>query len=194
MPSKISGQIDEIGRNIEEFASYEVRVEAMAGRENIRASSTPAEIAEWTRTTMERLDRLTDPATRAQIMRNCGYNCILLNPRPLDGTKSRRAKFPSEEAFLQAEIKKPPRGMRFERQDNILIQYYTPETFGAGMRCFCSLMRGLPESQTASATFCQCSLGFVEKYWEGILGRLVEVDLVESAITGAKECKFAIHL
>ena len=194
MPSKISGQIDEIGRNIEEFASYEVRVEAMAGRENIRASSTPAEIAEWTRTTMERLDRLTDPATRAQIMRNCGYNCILVNPRPLVNAQMRRAKFPTEEAFLETEIKKPPRGMRFERQGDILVQYYTPHAFGAGMRCYCALMRGLPADQAASLTYCECSRGFIEKYWEGVLGRPVRVDLLESSIAGAEECKFSIHL
>ena len=93
-----------------------------------------------------------------------------------------------------AEIQKPPKGMRFEREGNVLIQYYTPRTFGGGMRCYCSLIRGLPENETAPITYCQCSRGFVQKYWEGILGRPVQVELGDTAISGANECRFTIHL
>jgi hypothetical protein len=192
--NKISAQINEIGRNIEDLASYEVRVKVMEGGEKISLSSNPVKVAEWTKSVMDRLDALTDEPTREQILLNCGYNCILVNPRPLVNAKARRAKFPDEEAFLQTEVKKPPKGMRFEREGNVIVQYYTPHSFGTGMRCYCSLLRGLPAGQTASLTYCQCSRGFIQKYWEGILGRPVEVDLVESAISGAEQCKFVIHL
>jgi hypothetical protein len=194
MANKIIGQIDEIGRNIEDAAGYDIRLKVMQGSEKFKSASKPAEVAEWTKTAMDRLDLLTDGATREQIMLNCGYNCSLVNQRPILNAKSRRAKFPSEEAFLEAEVKKPPKGMRFERDGKTILQYYTPHAFGAGMRCYCSLLRGLPAGQTASLTYCQCSRGFVQKYWEGILGRPVEVDLVESAVSGAEECKFVIHL
>ena len=55
-------------------------------------------------------------------------------------------------------------------------------------------MRGLPEDKTVSLTYCQCSRGLVEKTWELILGRPVQVEILESAISGATECKFVIHL
>jgi len=57
------------------------------------------------------------------------------------------------------------------------------------MRCYCGLFRELPTEET-----CNCSKGFVEKYWEAVLQKPVKVDLLQSAISGAKECKFAIHL
>jgi hypothetical protein len=193
MANRLAGQINEIGRNIEDLAGYELRLKVMEGSEKV-PSSNPAKAAAWVRDAMDRLDALVDEPTRRQIMLNCGYNCIRLNPRPLESARARRQKFASEEAFLAAEMQKPPKGMRFERRGNLLIQYYTPRTFGAGMRCYCSLLRGLPPGQTASLTYCECSRGFVQRYWEGILGRAVEVDLIESAVSGADECRFMVHL
>jgi hypothetical protein len=194
MANRLAGQINEIGRNVEDLAGYELRVKVMEGSEKIASSSNPAKAAAWVQGAMERLDALVDGPTRRQIMLNCGYNCIRLNPRPLESAKARRQKFDGEEAFLAAEVRKPAKGMRFERRGNQLIQYYTPHTYGAGMRCYCSLLRGLPAGQTASLTYCECSRGFVQKYWEGILGRAVEVDLIETAVSGAEECKFVVHL
>jgi predicted hydrocarbon binding protein len=62
------------------------------------------------------------------------------------------------------------------------------------MRCYCSLFRQLPTEDKVSTTYCNCSRGFVEKYWEAVLQKPVEVDLLKSAISGADECTFAIHL
>ena len=62
------------------------------------------------------------------------------------------------------------------------------------MRCFCSLLRGLPAEETESATYCQCSKGFVRKMWERVLGRPAKVEVLETAVTGAKECKFKFYL
>jgi hypothetical protein len=166
----------------------------MAGKEQLAASAKPEKVALWVKDAMDRLDAAAAPEMRNQIMTACGHNCLAHNPRPLTAAAARRRKYPSEDAFLTAEIQKPPAGMRFEREGKRLIHYYTPHAFGKGMRCFCSLMRGLPEDMTASATYCQCSRGFVEKYWESILGRPVRVDLGETAISGADECKFIIHL
>jgi predicted hydrocarbon binding protein len=49
-------------------------------------------------------------------------------------------------------------------------------------------------TQTISSTYCLCSRGFVQKYWEGIVGKPLTVELLESCLCGARECKFAIHL
>jgi hypothetical protein len=192
MANRISGQIDEIGRNIEDLAGYELRRRVMAGCEKVIASPNPARTAAWLKGALERLDALVDESTRKQIMLNCGYNCLHLHPRPVEAAKARRRKYADEQAFLAAEIQKPPRGMRFERSPDGLIQYFTPHAFGSGMRCYCSLLRGLPPGQAVSPTYCECSRGFVQKYWEEILGREVQVDLVGSAVSG--ECKFVVQL
>jgi len=191
---KIAGQIEEIGGCIERFAGPEVCEKVMEGSEKAAASSDTKKVALWAKDAMDRLDTLTDLAKREQIMLTCGYNCITINTRPMQAARARRQKYPTEEAFLTVETQKPPKGFRFEREGNILIQYYTPHAYGSGMRCYCGLMRKLPEDVMVSRTYCQCSRGFVEKYWEGILGRPVKVELGDTAISGAEECKFVIHL
>jgi len=194
MVKKIAGQIKEIGGCIERFAGLEVRKKVMEGSEKASVSSDTKKVALWVKGAMDQLDTLTDSGKREQIMLACGYTCITLNNRPMQAARARRQKHLTEDAFLRAELRKPPKGMRFERDGDALIQYYTPRAYGTGMRCYCSLMRGLPDGVTASSTYCHCSRGFVEKYWEEIMGRPVQVELKHTAISGAEECKFIIHL
>jgi hypothetical protein len=194
MANKKAGQLKEISGNIEQAAGARVREKVMEGSEKAGASSDPRKVALWIKGALDRMDALTEPARREQAMLLCGYNCAGINKRPIEAAIARRHKYPTEEAFLSAEIQKPPKGIRLEREGNVLLQYYTPRTYGKGIRCYCSLMRGLPDNVTASPTYCHCSRGFVEKYWEGILGRPVSVELGHTAISGAEECKFIIHL
>jgi hypothetical protein len=45
-----------------------------------------------------------------------------------------------------------------------------------------------------SATFCECSVGFVKKPWEVIFDRHLEAEVVESVLEGDLWCKIAVHL
>jgi hypothetical protein len=187
-------QIREIGANVERVAGEKVRQEVLAGSERLTASSRPEEVARWVQGAMERLDALVDPEARNQIMLACGHNCARVNKRPLEQARARRARYASLDEFLAAEQRKSPAGMRLVREGDVVYQFYTPQTFSRPMRCYCSLLRGLPADETVSLTYCQCSRGFMQEYWEGILERPVQVDLVESCMSGAAECKFVIHL
>jgi len=192
--SKIAGQLQEIGGHIEEFAGAKIREKVMAGSEKAATYTDRKKIALWVKDAIDRLDAATTPEKCSQIMTACGHNCITHNARMAQAIRARRQKYPTEEAFLKAEAKKPVKGTRIELQGKTLIQYYTPHTYSTPRRCFCSLMLGLPEGINASPTYCQCSRGFVEKYWEGALGRTVRVEVKETAITGADKCQFIIHL
>jgi hypothetical protein len=194
MSSKITGQIAEIGGQIEKFAGKKVRDEVMVGSEKVAKSTDRAQIALWVKEAIDRLDAATTPEICSQIMVACGHNCIAHNNRLAQAIKARRQKYPTEEEFLKAETKKPIKGTRLERQGNILIQYYTPRTYSTPRRCFCGLMVALPEGVNTSLTYCHCAKGFVEKYWEGALGRPVKVEVQETCLTGADECKFIIQL
>ncbi len=187
-------QIREIGANVLQLAGEKTAREVMNGGDRIRAHAQPAEIAAWVKGAMERLDRLVDQPTRTQIMLNCGYNCGRANITAVERALKRRSRFKNEEEFLAAEIARPPVGTRLERRGSTLHQFYTPQTFTHPMRCYCSLLRGLPANVTVSRTYCQCSRGFVQKYWEAVLDRPLQVELVASSVTGASECEFAIHL
>lgn len=45
-----------------------------------------------------------------------------------------------------------------------------------------------------SHVFCNCSAGYYKAYWEIVLGQPVEVEVLESLLTGAPSCRFAVQL
>ena len=194
MTAKTTGQIQEFGGRVEEFAGENARIKVMEGGEQIAKSSGKQKIALWMKDAVNRLDGCVSPDKCKQIMTACGYSCIGHNKGLANGLKNRRLKHKTEVDFLAAEVKKPVNGIRLELKGKTLVQYYAPRTYSTPRRCFCSLMNALPEEINISPTYCQCSRGFVEKYWEGALGRPIEVEVVETCLTGADECKFVIHL
>lgn len=50
------------------------------------------------------------------------------------------------------------------------------------MRCYFSLVNGLPEGENISITYCNCSRGFVKNFWESVPENPVKVDLIYSAL------------
>jgi len=179
---------------VEQFAGKTIATKAMEGSEQITEKTDKRKIAEWVKNAMEKLDALVDEKTRVQIMQNCGYSCAKKNSNVIERAVARRKKYASIDEFLEAEQQKPMKGTKLAREGNILYQFYTPQAFTRPMRCYCGLLRGLPNEETVSKTYCNCSRGFVEKFWENVLGRPVKVDLMQSVVSGDKECKFAIHL
>ena len=194
MPRNQVEMIKEMGRNTERFAGAEVKKKVMEGSEKITPSTDKASMARWVKGAVEKLDSFTDEKTRTQIMENCGYNCALHNKAPIEKAKARRKKFQNLDDFLEAEKKKPMVGTKLERQGDKLFWYFMPQSFKTPVRCFCGLVRGLPQKETISRSYCNCSKGFVKKYWEGVLGKPVDVEVMQTAVSGAKECKFAIHI
>jgi hypothetical protein len=192
--AKEIGAIKELGRNLDRFAGETVSKKVMEGSEKITSASSKKEVAEWVKGAMDRLDKLVDEKTRIQVMENCGYTCASVNKRVIENAKARRKKYKSTDEFLEAEQRKPMKGTKLLRKENILYQSYTPQLFTRPMRCYCSLLRGLPPDEKISLTYCHCSKGFVKKFWETVLEKPVKVELIQSVMSGAPECKFAIHM
>ena len=196
MKEIIAGQMKEMRAQIEQYAGEEVLAEVFKDSEKAAASTNPVDNALWMKEAIDRLDALTDKETRRRIMSACGRHCNEVFRKETEEAKARRLKYENEEEFLKDELNPPPgTGVRFERDGDIIYNYYTPRKYGNGMRCYCYLIGALPEGVTASPTFCQCSRAWQERYWEGALGRPVRVDLGETAISsGTDECKFIVHL
>jgi hypothetical protein len=188
------GMIKSIGECVERFAGKATAKKIMEGSERMTAKTGKAEIAQWVKDAVGKMDTLLDEKTRSEIMMNCGYNCAEVNKRVIEKAKARRRKFKSVDEFLESEIQKPMRGTKLVREGNVLYQCYVPKAYAKSLRCYCGLLRGLPTDETVSITYCNCSKGFVKKFWESVLERPVKVDLAQSAVSGAEECKFAIHL
>ncbi len=179
---------------LKEAAGKSLAAVVMEGSDKITDKTDKKRIALWVKGAMERLDNLVDEKTRVQVMQECGYNCAKKNHRVIERAVARRKKYASIDDFLMAELQNPMKGTKLSREGNILYQYYTPQAWTRPLRCFCGgVFRGLPAEDTVSLTYCNCSKGFIEKFWEAVLQKPVKVDLLYSAISGAKECKFAIH-
>ena len=181
-------------KSVEHFAGEAVTKKIMEGGDQITERTDKRIIAEWVKGAVEKLDSLTDEKTRVQTMEECGHSCAQVNKRLIDRAKARRKKFKTADEFLQAEQRKPIAGTGLIREGDVLYQYYAPRAFTRPMRYYCGLLRGLLEDEHVSRTYCHCSKGFVEEFWEKVLEKSVRVELLQSAVSGASVCKFAIHL
>lgn len=188
------GMIAEFGRQIEDYAGHEVGKKVMVGNEGITTRTNAEQTSLWVRDAIGRLEELVDEQTSIKIMEACGTNCARVNHSVIERARKRRSKHASEEAFLAAEMRKPQAGTRLEREGAVLYQTYTPQAFTRPMRCYCALLRALPENETVSQTYCHCSKAFVKTFWEETLGRPVSVEILESAVSGSNVCKFKITL
>jgi len=196
MKEIIAGQMKNMSGHIEQYAGLEVCARVLAGREKAAEFTNPVDYALWMKEAIDRLDAETDTGTRQQIMTACGRSCNIVNHKETEETKERRLKYKTEEEFLEDELNPPPGiGVRYERDGDVIYNYYTPRQYRGGMRCYCFPTSTLPEGVNTSPTYCQCSRAFVEKHWEDVLGRPVRVELGETALSSdSDECKFIVHL
>jgi predicted hydrocarbon binding protein len=189
MPN-IRGPLRQLEETIRSDAGEEAAAGIMVGSESLKDSSSKEKVAKWVKGAMELMDEALDPQVSERIMAACGRNCADHHGSVVERAKARRAKYSTLEELLDAEEKKPQKGSLLEREGPDIIVGYTPESYG--VRCYCSLVQGLPAGEAMSRTYCGCSKGFVERYWEQVLGRPVEAELLESAVTGSKVCRFRV--
>jgi len=191
----IAGPIGEIGERTKQFAGIAVSNIVLQGSDQVLAAADPVKAALWVREAIDRLDTLAGKKSCEKIMAACGRKCQSMNKKVTEEMKARRLEAASEEEFLATVLEpRQDTGVRYERNGDALIQYYTPRKYRKGLRCYCGLMRSLPEDANASPTYCQCARAFVQVHWEVVLGRPVNVELGATALTGSRECKFTIHL
>jgi predicted transcriptional regulator YdeE len=190
----VTGPLEEFAGRIEQFAGTAVSNKVMKGKDEMLAARDPVKGALWMKEAIDRLDASTTPDKCRQIMTACGRACLAMNIKGMEASKEVRRKCATEEEFLNIELNATPDITRFERNGDVIYWYYTPRKIGKGMRCVCPLLSMLPDGVNASPSYCQCSRAFVQAYWSGILGRPVKVELGETSIMGAEDCKFIIQL
>ena len=186
-------QVNNLIRHIRENTDPETAEKIIEPLLSIKKSTRPEKTAFLIKQTMEKMNTHLTPELITKIMYSCGRDCAAHNKRAIEVALKRRAKHPTIEAYLDSEEKNPRKGTRLKQEGDIIIQWYTPNIYKRPMRCYCGLQRGLPMDLTTSINYCKCSESFVQTQWEQILERPVEVKVLESAISGAEECKFQIR-
>jgi hypothetical protein len=194
MAKSTTAMIKEFGAQVGALAGAAVRAEVMTGSEAISTRTDPLDVARWVKGAVCRLDEAVPAETAVAIMEACGTNCAAINHGVIERAVARRQEYRSEEEFLAVELKKPMAGTRLERRGDVLHQFYTPRSFGRGMRCYCALLKALPDDETVSPTYCHCGKAFVRTLWGAVLGRPVVVEMVSSALSGSSECEFTVAI
>jgi len=194
MTQRQLSMVEEIKENIRSVSGEHAASKVMEGAEKLKASTNSVELAEWVKCAIARLDATVSKEQSEKIMAQCGRNCAKINHKAIANFQRRRAKYDSLEDFLKAESQSPMKGTKLSLEKQTIVQAYCPSEFSHPMRCYCSLVNGLPVNETMSSTYCQCSRAFVEQMWEEALGRQVSVTVLKSALCGATECHFRIDL
>jgi hypothetical protein len=201
--------LESLAAGAERQGGAALRQQVMAGSENLAADSPIQERIAWVQGAMQRLDAgLDDPFARCRILNGCAHR---FPPTRIEQMRREYARLGDIDALL--EVMRADRsvgGLSWYgnpvREGNIIYEVKdppSPESYEKAAserekrseRCYCPIGKvAILEETPISATFCNCGAGWYVTLWEGILGKPVRVEVLESALQGDERCRFAIHL
>lgn len=191
MSKHVVTQVNALRDVIRQYTDEHTCQLVMQGSEKIKESTSLERVSHWTCGALSRLENQVDEGTLHQLMIARGQACARGGQKKVEKTRKRLKLAPSLEAFVEAEVQASGKGSKLTRTGDALILTYTPRDFG--IRCYCPLLRKLPAELNAPASYCECSRAFVAWNWSAVLERPVQVDLLESCLSGGEECRFLIH-
>lgn len=174
-----TGKIGNFARNIEKETDRSVVLKVMQDINQFESISDRVKKAEWIKRAIKRLEKQVGKEKSTKIMENCGRDCCRKHARYKKLIKEAK----SIEEFLN---KLSTGGFQFKLKDKDII-------VGEYNKCYCYLVRQTKKPFPAK-TYCYCGAGHIKEIFESFFKKPVKVDLVQSIITGAKTCKFLIHI
>jgi predicted hydrocarbon binding protein len=133
----------------------------------------------WIRHLVESMDEHLDEKTKARVMESCGRACARSGP-----VHAARECQGDLERWLDT-LRKWHGGEEHIQQEGDVVRVVCD-------RCLCPAAKDIQEG--LSDTFCACSLGWMKETFGAVMGRPVDVELVQSIKRGAEICEFAITL
>jgi len=144
----------------------------------------------WVRRFFEVLDKTLDEPARRKLMIANGRSCYAAYAGP---PKQKPAPDALERFKAWVAEKGKERGYAIEG-DAVTSEFTSSAETGQASPesiCLCPMVEAQKAGQI-SATYCLCSVGYVKESHERMLGRPVEVELVDSVLRGGKRCKFLL--
>ncbi|UCG61379.1 MAG: hypothetical protein JSV52_13820 [Candidatus Zixiibacteriota bacterium] len=156
--------------------------------------------AQWVTQAIAKLDRhVPEQQDRIEIMTECSCRCWTDIIDELKAEYKRTGDIDELINIMHGRvfINRP------QRQDNIVyitkVPRFPEEHARAVTReekkyyyCHCDYARAA--NGNLSSTYCLCGAGWCKTIWEQILGRPIQVDVLESVLLGGEVCKFAVYL
>lgn len=134
----------------------------------------------WVMCLMAGLDRHVDEKTRLKVLEQCGRQC-----QSQGFIKKAKVLF-QESKNTDEFLEKLGQAYKHIHREGDKVYIIYP-------KCYCSQVNKIPKGKL-SATYCNCSRGWVKALFEGATGKPVEVTMENSIIKGDKQCKFKVAL
>lgn len=159
------------------------------GDKTVERAAKRMEFADgWVRRFFATLDKTVDEASRGKLMRANGRSCYAAYAGP-------PKKTPGPDALekFTAWIAQQGQARGYSIEGKVISFEFvgSAETGQAAPEniCLCPMVEAQKAGEI-SPTYCFCSVGYVQEMHERMLGRPVEVELVDSVLRGGKRCKF----
>jgi effector-binding domain-containing protein len=199
----------QLAAGLERAAGADVRRRVLGGVLCPAAADGQAQWAAWAGEVLGRLDAVVpDPAVRRQAVKPCAHR---FPDWRIEHMRTRYQELGSGDALLvEMRLDQSVQGQSWYESpvrvgDTIYVTKDPVDQDGwkaagddAARRaayCHCRLVAHARQAGvTLSATHCFCGSGWYDQLWEGILGRPVAVEVLQSILKGDECCTFAIHL
>lgn len=178
-----TGKIGRFAKIVENEIDRSILEKVMLNADKYESFNYPDK-AMWWRGAIERLKKEVGRETAIKLMESCGRKCCGATHRKLAEKCWKESK--STEEFLD-KLNKAWNGIvKFKLKDkNTIVWTYE--------KCYCGQVKQTKESFHTN-TYCQCGVGWIKQLFESALGRSVEVEFIQSIISGAESCEFIIHI
>jgi hypothetical protein len=134
---------------------------------------------QWVQNLMESMDAHLDEGTKVELMEACGRACARTGPaRVARDCQGNLKQWLTILAGWHG-------GEDYVRHDGDTVEVLCAE-------CLCALVKD--GSARLPDTYCICSLGWMRETFEAVIGRPVDVTLVESVKRGGQRCRFTVQL
>lgn len=176
-----TGRIGRFAHIVEEETNQDVLEKVMQDAEHYKSFNYSKKAA-WWKGAVNRLEQLVGRETCCKILAQCGRKCCGYTMQ--NRAKQLMDESESLQAFVEKLNEKGLGGGRLVLQDETTIT-------GGYDTCYCGQVKKTKEP--FDTNYCHCSVGWYTQLFESALGP-VDVELVQSIISGADTCEFIIRI
>jgi len=183
MSNKYEGWIEGFGNEVGNQLGTETKQKVLDQCKSCQQISNDKEMAQCVQEVMIKFDQVVpDKEKREKVMEKLGNTCFNnFFGKIAEGIK----KNSSGMAEIVQNINKLSGGEHFKLEGN--------KVYATFNQCLCQI--GVRETEAfISKIYCSCSLGWMKSLFKTVLDKPVNVELLESIVSGGNNCRFVIDL
>ena len=131
---------------------------------------------DWLTNLMKNMDTHLEEETKIKILEECGRSCAKNN------IKEEALKYQGKLDDWLGKMKKWVGAKNIQKQEDRIQVVYS--------KCYCQLVQDIPP--ILSASFCNCSRGWLMEIFETVLEKPVTVEMEDSIMKGGEQCRFSV--